>query len=308
MSQSLPTAEHAANAAEILLGWRPAEVRRFATGSGHYVFDLSGKERRAVARFALPDREQALRDGAAVHARVAELRVPVPKLLAVDGVGGFPVMLMERLPGTDLGHVITTLDDAQLQAIARSVAAAQRAVAGFGSAGRYGYAASAETAPHASWTGVLEVHLERSRSRLLKARLFDPALIAPVAVWLERSRAALDTVESTPFLHDTTTKNVLVDAGRFSGIVDVDDLCFGDPRWAPALTRAVLMMNEWPERYAGYWMAAAGHEEDELFRLYVALFVLDLMAEHGQTFNGNETASTPAARKRLLIALGRALA
>lgn len=202
MSDRIPTADHAARAAEIHLGWRPASVQRFATGSGHYVFDLVGAGRRAVARFALPDREQALRDGAAVHARVAELGVPVPKLLAVGRVGGFPVMLMERLPGTDLGHAITTLDDAQLQAIAGSVAAAQRAVAGFGSAGRYGYSASAETAPHASWTGVLDAHLERSRGRLLRARLFDPALIEPVAAWLERSREALEAVPATPFLHD----------------------------------------------------------------------------------------------------------
>jgi hypothetical protein len=36
----------------------------------------------------------------------------------------------------------------------------------------------------------------------------------------------------------------------------------------------------------------------------VALFVLDLMAEHGQVFNGNETQSTPESRQGLLDALG----
>ena len=45
------------------------------------------------------------------------------------------------------------------------------------------------------------------------------------------ARAELDALSPVPFLHDTTTKNVIVTPeGSFSGIVDVDDLCFGDPR------------------------------------------------------------------------------
>jgi aminoglycoside phosphotransferase len=309
MSEPIPTAEHAAKAAEIHLGWRPVEVRRFATGSAHYVFDLTGANgQKAVARFGLAAYEPALREGAALLARVAALGVPVPALYAVDRLDGLPFMLMERLGGTDLGHVIATLDDPQLQAIAGHVAAAQAAVAGYGSAGRYGYSATPETALHAKWTGVLEAHMERSRQRMLKAGLFDPVIIAPVEAWLDRLRPALDRIPATPFLHDTTTKNVLIADGRFTGIVDVDDLCFGDPRYAPALTLAVLMMMGWPEQYAGYWMAAAGHAADEAFRLYVALFLLDLMAEHGQVFNGNERPSTAEGRAHLSAMLARALA
>jgi len=54
-------------------------------------------------------------------------------------------------------------------------------------------------------------------------------------------------------------------------------------------------------------MAAAGHAADDAFRLYVALFLLDLMAEHGQVFNGNETPSRPEARAHLLAMLERVL-
>ena len=43
----------------------------------------------------------------------------------------------------------------------------------------------------------------------------------------------------------------------------------------------------------------AGFENDEVFRLYVALFLLDLMGEYGQTFNGNERPLTPQMRRRL---------
>jgi len=39
----------------------------------------------------------------------------------------------------------------------------------------------------------------------------------------------------------------------------------------------------------------AGQPDDRLFRLYVALFLLDLTSEHGQRFNGNEPVSSPEA-------------
>lgn len=100
---------------------------------------------------------------------------------------------------------------------------------------------------------------------------------------------------------------VVSPGGSLSGIVDVDDLCFGDPRYAPALTRAVLLAHGGPVSYVEAWMRAAGHRDDVLFLFYVALFLVDLMGEHGTRFNGNEAASTPAARAALLRAFGDAL-
>ena len=96
-------------------------------------------------------------------------------------------------------------------------------------------------------------------------------------------------------------------AGKFSGIVDVDDLCFGDPRYAAALTLAVLQVYGGPVRYVDYWLDAAHQRDDDLFRLYVALFLLDLMGEHGQVFNGNQRPSQPQARTGLLAAFEASL-
>ena len=115
--------------------------------------------------------------------------------------------------------------------------------------------------------------------------MFDQNVVEAVADLLKIHRSELDALQATPFLHDTTTKNVIVtEQGVLSGIVDVDDLCFGDPRYAPALTLAVLLAHGRRAHYVEAWMAAAGHDDDRIFRLYVALFLLDLMSEHGQSF------------------------
>ena len=60
-------------------------------------------------------------------------------------------------------------------------------------------------------------------------------------------------------MDDTTTKNVIVTAeGQFSGIVDVDVLCFGDPRFVVALTAVALLVQSMPLDYPATWVRGRG--------------------------------------------------
>ena len=227
----------------------------------------------------------------------------LPAILANDVTAELPWLVLERLPGTDLGGIISQLSDDQLDQIAARVASAQTITAETGSAGRYGYAALPGQAPFTAWSQVLQASLDRSRNRIVSARLFDVSLVDVFQSVLAANRRQLDQVEPTPFLHDTTTKNVIVTLnGSFSGIVDVDDLCFGDPRYPAALTLAVLLAYGGPVQYVSAWMRHAKQLDNPTFRLYVSLFLLDLMAEHRQMSNGNERPSAPGARASLLQA------
>lgn len=298
-------ADLAARAIRDRLGWWPQSIERFPTGAAHYVFDASTPEQPpVVARLGLPYRATGMAEGTRLMAELRQLGVPLPRIMAEGSIDGFPYVLMQRLPGTDLGNVVHALTEPQLQSIAQRVAAAQAAAAKSPTGRRYGYAATPETAPSQRWSEEIDKNFARSTQRLTHAALYDPAVLAPVAAAVERHRAELDAIPPTPFLHDTTTRNVIITPwGSFAGIVDVDDLCFGDPRYAPALTVAALTALGGPQSYVQHWMRAAGLAEDQLFRLYVALFLLDLMSEHGHVFNGNERPSTPEARAVLLDAL-----
>ena len=61
---------------------------------------------------------------------------------------------------------------------------------------------------------------------------------------------------------------------------------------------ASLRASGGPVAYVEAWMRHAGWRVDHLFRFYVALFLADLMAEQGQTFNGNPIDAPAAARVR----------
>lgn len=282
-------------------GRAPAAVRRFTTGATHFVYEALFSDLPAlVVRITRPEWRATCRDAARLSRRLRPLGVPLPALLEDGSDAPVPYLVLERLEGTDLWAVINGLPHAALRDIAGRIAEAQAIVAATDSAGRYGYAAEPSQAPHGCWSAVVEANVQRSRERIAAAGLVDPAIVERLARLVAAARGGLDAVPSRPFLHDTSTKNVIVTPdGRFSGIVDVDDLCFGDPAYAAALTLTAILCRAGPATYVEAWLARAGRAMDRLFWLYVAVFAVDFLAEQGQDFNGNQPPSSPDERARL---------
>lgn len=302
MTTTAPSVAIAGGLAAAAVGCPPIKIRRFNTGSRHYVFEATFEDRApVVVRIAAEHSRSAMAGALRVSHLLRPRGVPLPQIIA-DGVNHqFSHLVLERLPGADLGEVICGLSDTNLEAIATKVARAQKITSRTTSSTRYGYSVEPGNAPREKWSHVLLDNLTRSRRRIAGARLFDEDVVNAVAEMVSAARAELDALPPIPFLHDTTTKNVIVTPeGSFSGIVDVDDLCFGDPRYVVALTLTSLMASGGPTRYVEAWMNSANFPNDRIFRLYVALFIVDLMSEHGQEFNGNLMSSSTDRRNRLL--------
>lgn len=305
-----PTAELAAAIATRVAGGAPKRVARFTTGARHYVYEVTCADRqRLVVRMGSATSHDEMAGAVHLSHLLRPRGVPLPAILAEDVRSVFPWMVLERLPGADLGASIERLTDAQLNRIAANVARAQAITSDTGSAGRYGYAVRPEDAPHFAWSQVLDANLARSRRRIASAGLFKVTSADIVQGELSAMRNEIDSIPPTPFLHDTTTRNVIItEEGAFSGIVDVDNLCFGDPRYPAALTLAVLTAQGGPAQYVSAWLQHAGLTDDRLFQMYVLLFLLDLMSEHGQVFNGNQRPSSPQDRAALQQVFDRSVA
>jgi hypothetical protein len=198
-----PDGALAAALAAAATGCEPIAVERFTSGLQHYVFETRFAGRApVVVRIAAEDGHAAMVGAAKLSRMSRPLGVPLPEVIAERLAPLFPQLVLERLPGADLGNVVNTLP----------------------------------------------------ASRLV--------------------------------------------------IVDVDDLCFGDPRYLAALTLASLLAAAARPDYVHAWMEIANFRDDRVFRLYVALFLVDFMSEHGQRFNQNLQLSSPEARRRLLEVFG----
>lgn len=300
MSTDLPSEQTACQIAEREFGWVAATARRFTTGMAFFVYEVTSGAHQAVVRIGLSEQARVLREGLRLSEQLKPLGVPLPEILGHGEQAGFPYVSMRRLPGTDLGHVLHVLSTEQLGQIARAVADAQMATARLGRGIGFGYSSTAAEAPHGRWTDLVRAHIERSRRRIAANGLFPTTVLDHVDRMMARFAPRLDMIEPMPFLHDTTTKNVIVSPeGYLAGIVDVDDLCYGDVRYPAALTAAALLNSGGPTDYVKAWLAHARQARDGLFEFYVATFLLDFMSEHGMRFNGNEVASLEQDRERL---------
>ena len=308
-ADAIPDGALAAALAAAATGCKPIAVERFTSGLQHYVFEARFAGRApVVVRIAAEHGHAAMAGAAKLSRMLRPLGVPLPEVIAEKLAPPFPHLVLERLPGTDLGNVVKTLPASRLVAVAAAVAQAQRITASTASAGRYGYGVTPADAPHERWSEVLEANLARSRTRIAAAGLFGVEPVDTVSELVMKARNEVDSQPPVPFLHDTTTKNVIVTPeGAFSGIVDVDELCFGDPRYVAALTLASLLAAGAPPDYVHAWMEIANFRDDRVFQLYVGLFLVDFMSEHGQTFNQNSRASSSEARRRLLEVFGASL-
>lgn len=231
LSRNLPSEQTASQIAKREFGWVAATARRFTTGMAFFVYEVTSGSQQAVVRIGVPEQAGVLQQGLRLSEQLKPLGVPLPEILGHGEHGGFPYVSMTRLQGADLGHVLHVLSTDQLRQIAGGVADAQTATARLGRGMGFGYASTAAGAPHACWTDVVQAHIERSRRRIVANGLFPTTVLDHVNRMVSGFAPRLDVIEPMPFLHDTTTKNVIVSSeGHLTGIVDVDDLCYGDTR------------------------------------------------------------------------------
>ena len=288
MPHATPTEDAARDSVRRLLGVEVTSVERFPTGMRHHVYDVALADgRQVVARMSLPEYRETVRGALGWHRLLRPRGAPLPKLLAAavePEDGPFPVMILERLPGTDLQHVYLALTRTQKHAIARQIAAIQRIVGELPLGRGYGYAVSIHDDDlRQTWGVVIDASLARSRQRIGDAGVVDPAHVDRVARLADRHRLILEAVPPRAFLDDTTTKNVIVSEGRLSGIVDVDVVCYGDPLFPLALTRMSLLSRGYETDYIDAWLAALDPtpNRDALLDLYTAVFHVDFLGELG---------------------------
>ncbi len=304
-----PTERDAAQAVRAGLGVAARSIERFSAGICHYVYDVTTTDgRQVVARLATADTQHLLAGGVYWHARLRGVGAPLPALLYADlaPASDFPYMLLERLPGRDLGFVYEQLTRAQRHALAAEIVALQRSVASLPRANGFGFARAYDDPNlHASWLDVILADLERSRQRIVANGVAPVAHVERVRLRAMKLAGYLRAVAPVAFLDDTTTKNVLVHQGALSGVVDTDLVCFGDPLFPLALTRVALLAHVLESDYADHWatLLALTPEQRRALALYVAVFTVGFMSEVGERFNRDEPPPTDAGYLRRLADL-----
>src|SRR5258708_2497919 len=201
MTTEAPNSAIAGDLATAAVGHPAIDVRRFSTGAHHYVFEATFADRPPVVVRIAAEHSRAAMAGALRLSRLLRPRgVPLPEIVAEGVNHRFSHLVMERLPGTDLGEVISELSDTNLEAIAMKVAQAQNVTSKTVRGTRYGYGVEPAHAPRERWSQELLDNLARSRRRIAAAKLFDDDVVNAIANMVSDARTELDARPPVPYL------------------------------------------------------------------------------------------------------------
>ena len=272
-----------------------AGVTRFSTGLSHFVFDVTTTSGDSyVVRITSPARKGELDTGLYWHRILVKIDVPLSKLYQTDVVDNRPFAIYERLPGADLEEVYPTLTSTAKRNIAHTVADIQQRVHQLDK--RY------LLEPPSDWRDILETILRRSEREILHAARFDLAYVQHGRDIVNRYGAYLETVEPVTFLYDLNIRNVIIHQEAVAGVIDVDEVWYGDPLLPIGRGKALLLAMGQKSDYIDYWCRYLDLSDLRLkiVDLYALLYCIRFMGTSGLELNGNYSIQTDVSNAQRL--------
>ena len=274
------------------LGQKAGKMIRQTTGFCNEVYSVALPKKSVIIRLNLnPDVMIGSRKNIQVF---RERGIKVPSIIKEDysrGVYPYAYQIMSKIPGRDLGQVIKELNHPQLQAIAGQVASVFRKLHGLHTNGRYGYVGANDDKKGLfhSWTAYINHGIRRNIRRSRKTGVMDDGLIQAIRKLLSDNRPYFDSVPSKLYFDDLTSKNVMVYRGKFTGIVDLDGVMYGD--YLEAVGR--IEASWFGTKYGDFYTRAVMDELDlspkqrRIAALYAVLNRVDWLSERGEQRHRN---------------------
>lgn len=263
----------------------PEEIKRYEIGYVNYVYRICFGQDIFVVRINL--NKNIYTDTIYWLDKLIKIGVPVPKVMYKGMYDKYSYLILNYIDGDDLGNIYADLSAYEKREIARDIVNIQNIVATLPENRGYGYLTSYNDENYKnSWKEVIEEHLNRSSYRIKENMIFDYTKVDKVEKLLEKYDNYFASIKPIPFLDDISSKNVLIKQGKLTGIIDIDEVCFGDKLYYVALSNMALMGLGYDTKYIDYLMdeMKASELEREILTLYTLVFCVDFMSEKGMKF------------------------
>lgn len=297
-----PDENIAATVVASMLGEKVLSSIRLATGDQHFVFAVKTESLEYVLRMTKETNRNFFISAIYWQEKLIPLGVPLAKFIKSDLNGeysSFPALLMMRLPGDDLCNVYSSLTNLDKENLAKEMVAIQNTTKALPNGVGFGITSSYENTPEfKSWYDFLIQRLNFFMDIIGKASIFDATQILNAISIANEIKDDLHTVQATPFLWDASERNVIVYQGKISGIVDVDEICFGDPLFVLGLTYSALENEGHDTLYTDYWADNLHLDGKSKLRLefYRLFYTVVFMRKHSMLSANNQKITFNVAR------------
>ena len=128
--------------------------------------------------------------------------------------------------------------------------------------------------------------LKRAKERIERNGYFDINKVEQLWKMSGILQDYFHQIKPIAYLDDISTKNLLIDKGKVSGIIDVDWIGIGDKLTFVALTNVALLNMGYDTDYVDYLLEEMdiSQVERKAFIYYSLLYCVDFMGERGTQF------------------------
>ena len=250
------------------------QIERCSVGIANYVFIVSTATEKFVLRCSKDD--NAYKDTIDWLNKLSVCEIPIPIVLSKGKYKDNSYLILSYIPGNDMGNVYDRLNDSEKKQIAKEVIEIQRKVS------RIDVSVGAKW----TWNRFTGEMLSRAEERIKRNHYFDNNKIHIIKKLQQEIQGYLDKVRSIPYLDDISTKNLLIDKGKLSGIIDIDWIGLGDMLTFVALTKVALLNMDLDTKYIDYLLDEIHPTaiQYKAFVFYCLIFCVDFMGERGMQF------------------------
>ncbi len=252
----------------------PQEMERCSIGIGNLVYIVKCTDEMYVLRCS---QEDSYADTIHWLQELRKLDVPVPEVLHHGIYEEYHYLILSYLPGKDIGVVYNDLSKAQKQTIAKDVMQIQRRVKDL---------PMSHIEDGWSWVQIVDELLDRAVDRISENGYFDVEKVQKVRSLKGYFEAYFAGIKPVAYLDDISTKNLLIQDGNVSGVIDVDWMGEGDDLTFIAMTYVALLNMECETDYVDYLLEERGCSDLErrAFWFYSLMYCVDFMGERGMQF------------------------
>ncbi|MCR4647893.1 MAG: phosphotransferase [Lachnospiraceae bacterium] len=249
-------------------------IERCSTGIGNYVFIVTVKNIKYILRCSLE--KDAYRNTVYWLKELEECDIPIPKVIKYGQYEEYRYLILSYLSGEDIGIIYKDLQDSEKRQIAKEVAAIQNKVSDL----------TIQEPEDWNWNSFTDEMLGRAQELISKNGFFDASKVEEVRNIQKELQQYISSVKPIPYLDDISTKNLLIENGHVSGVIDIDWMGFGDRLTFVAMTNVALLNMNLDTKYVDYLLEELhlNSEQKRAFIFYCLLFCVDFMGERGTQY------------------------
>lgn len=269
---------------------QPVKISRFTAGICNEVFAVTLSTQEVVVRMNLDDSQMR---GSDTYIPVFKAQgISVPTILFSDytkSVVPYYYQIITRLPGKNIDDVIADLNHNQLSTIALEIANIFKKLAPLPTNGQFGFVYGDNSELYSSWTDVMNHMVNTICERGIKTGTLNTEWCQRAKALVKENTTYFDNVLSRFYYDDLSSKNIQIDNGKFSGIVDLDGVAYGDYLETIGRIYASWYGTEYGTFYSEKVMEACGitTKQRYIVVLYALLNRLQWLTENGIQFNQN---------------------